>query len=189
MRKKHAVKKDNLWDGLSLLQKSRMAHYGDAYDPNNPAHHAAARLHDELSEAFFLEKGFSVADWPGVTNEETHKRIAAMRHSRAWNVLKAIFQGSVETGYGAVFRALADIIDRTKNPVDPALAFVSNILQSCYQRHTPPPPIQKMVDALKRHGITSSYNQVKRYYEYFGVKPSPGKRGAPKGTVQKRIVR
>jgi hypothetical protein len=53
-----------------------------------------------------------------------------------------------------------------------------------FQRHLDPAPIQEMVDKLRVMKIHTSYNQVKRIYGYFGVKPSPGKPGHPKKASQ-----
>jgi hypothetical protein len=187
-RQKHAVKK-NAWDGLLLIEKWRLAQYGDAAaGENDRSWREAANLINDLKEALFLEEGFDAVEakggWPGVNDAKTFQKIAAMRHCWAWNRILKVFSESLDSGNGDIFAAIAVIMERRKKPVDPAQTFIGAELQRRSERRTPCPTIQWMVDALKANSIRTSYNQVKRYFLYFGVTPSAGKPGRPKKPSQ-----
>ena len=177
-RKKNAVKKESR-AGLSLLENLQTAIYGRNYDSR------AAGIVQLLNEAILLERGFDALAsegfyWPGVYNQEVHTKVQASRHRLAWKHLSKAFLEAQASGDATIFQRMAEIIRCDKNPVDRAQSLVGRIFQICHDQRLPTPTVPIVQQTLRKLGVPLQYTQVKRYFEYFEIKPPAAQVGAPK---------
>jgi hypothetical protein len=166
-RKKNAVKKEAR-QGLSNLKKWQLDVYADGYDSR------AAMIVEAINEAILLEGDFEQVKeiWPGSTNPRMHLKAREERHRIAWKLLTEAFSQSWKSGEAAVFRNMAEIIERQKHPVDPARACVGKLINASRRPVSP----REARRALEDGKIPVSDKTVGRIVKHdYGVKSAPGR--------------
>lgn len=182
-RHKNAAEKSAL-SGKSIIEKWQAATFGREYSAR------AASFLTCVRNAVLLDEGYEALEqkgirWPGVINAQQHDAITANERNKSWMKLVKFVREASESGDGSMFRAIAHHLECEKHPLSPVEHWVGMVMQMCYEKKVNAPPIADVVRALNLGGQNTSYVQVKRYYDKYGVAASPGPIGRPAKAVKK----
>ncbi|HEY2329794.1 MAG TPA: hypothetical protein VGI63_08275 [Verrucomicrobiae bacterium] len=195
-RRKNAVKIEH-WRGLTLIEKIRLATFGNRFfdesaDHNDPPgdyferldywktrkrdkkasnFSQAASLLDKIFAAIKLEKNsFESFSWPGVSNQQEYEIIKKCELKEAWAKFSEVFMRAVESRDATIFKDMAYILENQNNPIQPDRVAFGTVVLNCQMNRIPLPTPAQMVKAMEKSGLRLDHKKIERLEDYFEIK-------------------